>query len=64
MKMSYIYGTINVNAGDDVKCPLCGQIVQFTTPDTSARNLPVWCKKCRRGYQANIVVPEPLCQSL
>ena len=37
-----------------VLCPVCKRRVMKIRPDTTARNLPVYCKRCRRESIVNI----------
>ena len=41
-------------------CPVCGARINKLLPQTEAKNLVVYCKKCRRESIVNIEsVPEP-----
>ena len=59
MKTKDFCGTIYVTAGMEAKCPECGKIVQETRADTTASNLPVFCRRCHRLYELNIAAPAP-----
>jgi len=37
-----------------VACPFCGKKLQRVPPDMSARNLPVYCFKCKQEFSVNI----------
>ena len=47
-----------------VVCPYCGNLTdQAVEPETSAANLPVWCRKCKRRIIVKIAYCECLCLS-
>lgn len=40
-------------------CPVCGQKLLRLTSTTTAKDLPVYCKRCRQESIVNIL-PEPV----
>ena len=61
MQIEQMCGKILTEDGRII-CPFCGRPTQHRVrPDTAAKNLPVWCKHCRKESIVNI--DESLSQS-
>ena len=54
MNITSEYGTIHVARGSAL-CPVCGKrMYPRLYPDTSGKNIPLYCKICKRGVKVNI----------
>ena len=60
LKIETTYGKIEINPGW-LKCPACGKPkLLYLLPNTTAKDLPVFCKRCKREIILNISTePEP-----
>ncbi len=57
MQVTEKHATMVTEVTEDGKiiCPLCDRPTQHRArPDTSARNLPIWCKLCHKESIVNI----------
>lgn len=46
-------GTLTIADGY-VLCPVCGTKLQRVPPDMAARNLPLYCRRCKLEINVNI----------
>lgn len=61
--MERVCGILPVMAEQWLICPACGKKkILRVRPDTVVRNLPVYCKRCRREVIVNIE-PEPVAET-
>jgi len=37
-----------------IVCPVCRKRILRVAPETAARALPVWCRRCRREFRIDI----------
>lgn len=43
-----------------VVCPVCARLTNVSVlPDTTARSLPIWCRRC--GWQGQVNIVDGVC---